>query len=208
MLRKLAHPSVSGLDKDLTFRVQQHAAGEHGEVLRTISLNGKAEVARAAFNAAVKCYPNDAGAVTSSRGTSRRRWGRATRGADQLARFRDVRARQRAHWASRQPCYSRGFGAAMLAGASGSVVGMLWPMVAGSARFTLSLDKLSYFTTAMAAPIKNARIAPPIVPQIMNCCCSRQRLYDAGSLRPNWLCNMGLLPLIRHVTREELLWFQ
>jgi predicted Zn-dependent protease len=36
---------------------QQTAVGEYGEALRTIS-NGNSEVARAAFNAAVRCYPD------------------------------------------------------------------------------------------------------------------------------------------------------
>jgi hypothetical protein len=56
-LRKVADPEVHDLDKELTFRVQQKAHGEHGETLRTISLNGNADVARAAFEAAVRCYP-------------------------------------------------------------------------------------------------------------------------------------------------------
>ena len=47
------------LDKDLSFRVQQTAHGEYGETLRTISLNGNAEVARAEFQAAVRCYPRE-----------------------------------------------------------------------------------------------------------------------------------------------------
>jgi hypothetical protein len=46
------------LDKDFSFRVQQTAVGEYGEALRTISLNGNADVTRAAFQAAVKCYPD------------------------------------------------------------------------------------------------------------------------------------------------------
>jgi hypothetical protein len=58
LLRQVANPDVHGLDKDLTFRVQQTEFGEYGEALRTISLNGSAEVARAAFNAAVRCYPD------------------------------------------------------------------------------------------------------------------------------------------------------
>jgi hypothetical protein len=41
---KVANPNVHGLDKELTFRVQQTAIGEYGETLRTISLNGNAEV--------------------------------------------------------------------------------------------------------------------------------------------------------------------
>src|ERR1700682_619773 len=57
LLRRVANPNVHGLDKDLTFRVQQTAFGEYGETLRTISLNGTLEVGRAAFRAAVRCYP-------------------------------------------------------------------------------------------------------------------------------------------------------
>jgi hypothetical protein len=59
LLRKVANPNVHGLDKELSFRVQQTALGEYGETLRTISLNGNAEVARAAFQAAVRCYPHE-----------------------------------------------------------------------------------------------------------------------------------------------------
>jgi hypothetical protein len=59
LLRKVANPEVHGLDKELTFRVQQTAHGEYGEALRIISLNGNAEVARAAFHAAVRCYPRE-----------------------------------------------------------------------------------------------------------------------------------------------------
>jgi hypothetical protein len=57
LLRKVANPEVHDLEKELTFRVQQKAHGEYGETLRTISLNGNADVARAAFEAAVRCYP-------------------------------------------------------------------------------------------------------------------------------------------------------
>jgi hypothetical protein len=56
LLRQVANPNVHGLDKELTFRVQQTAFGEYGETLRTISLNGNVEVARGAFQAAVRCY--------------------------------------------------------------------------------------------------------------------------------------------------------
>ena len=59
LLRKVANPEVHGPDKELTFRVQQTAHGEDGETLRTISLNGNADVARAAFDAAVRCYPKE-----------------------------------------------------------------------------------------------------------------------------------------------------
>jgi hypothetical protein len=59
LLRKVANPEVHGPDKELAFRVQQTAQGEYGEAVRTISLNGNAEVARAAFEAAVRCYPKE-----------------------------------------------------------------------------------------------------------------------------------------------------
>ena len=54
LLRKVANPCVSDVEKELTFRVQQRAFGEYGETIRTISLNGN----NAAFDAAVRCYPN------------------------------------------------------------------------------------------------------------------------------------------------------
>jgi hypothetical protein len=59
LLRMVANPNVHGPDAELTFRVQRTALGEYGETLRTISLNGNAEVARAAFQAAVRCYPRE-----------------------------------------------------------------------------------------------------------------------------------------------------
>jgi|SRR6516165_7515554 hypothetical protein len=59
LLRQVANPNVHDIDKELTFRVQQTAHGENGETLRTISLSGNAEVARAAFDAAVRCYPRE-----------------------------------------------------------------------------------------------------------------------------------------------------
>jgi hypothetical protein len=59
LLLKVANPGAHDLDEELTFRVQQTAHGEYGETLRTISLNGNAEVARAAFRAAVRCYPRE-----------------------------------------------------------------------------------------------------------------------------------------------------
>ena len=59
LLRKVANPDVHDLDKELTFRVEQTAHGKQGETLRTISFSGNAEVARAAFDAAVRCYPRE-----------------------------------------------------------------------------------------------------------------------------------------------------
>jgi hypothetical protein len=59
-LRQIANPNAHGLQKDLTFIVEQLGPGEFGETMRTISLNGNAEVGRAAFNAAVRVYPTAA----------------------------------------------------------------------------------------------------------------------------------------------------
>jgi hypothetical protein len=47
-----------GLDKDLTFRVEQLGPGYYGETLRAMSLNGSINLGRAAFGAAMKHYPN------------------------------------------------------------------------------------------------------------------------------------------------------
>ena len=58
LLHQVQNPNVHGLDKELTFRVEQRSAGERGEMLRAISLNGSMHLARAAFGAAVKHYPN------------------------------------------------------------------------------------------------------------------------------------------------------
>jgi hypothetical protein len=58
LLRQVQNPNVHGLDKDLTFRVEQVRPGAHDETLRSISLNGNIDVGRAAFFAAVKHYPN------------------------------------------------------------------------------------------------------------------------------------------------------
>jgi hypothetical protein len=59
LLRQVANPNVHGLDKDLTFKVQELALGPESfpETLRTISLNGNIEVARGAYSAAIRCYP-------------------------------------------------------------------------------------------------------------------------------------------------------
>ena len=54
----MQNPNVHGLDKDLSFRVEQiRPGGAHDETLRSISLNGNIDVGRAAFFAAVKHYP-------------------------------------------------------------------------------------------------------------------------------------------------------
>ena len=43
LLRKVARPNRSDVDKELTFSVQQRAVGENGEGIRTISLNGNSD---------------------------------------------------------------------------------------------------------------------------------------------------------------------
>jgi hypothetical protein len=59
LLRKVAHPSAAGLDGELTFRVQQHAAGEYGEQSAHHPPQRQRPLARAAFDAAVRCYPDE-----------------------------------------------------------------------------------------------------------------------------------------------------
>jgi hypothetical protein len=59
LLRQVAHPNVNDVDKELQFKVQQIGPGEYGETLRTISLNGNVDVGRAAFEAALRCYPKE-----------------------------------------------------------------------------------------------------------------------------------------------------
>jgi len=61
LLRQVKNPNVHGLDKELTFRVEQLQLGEpdhRAETLRAMSLNASIPLARAAFGAAVKHYPN------------------------------------------------------------------------------------------------------------------------------------------------------
>jgi hypothetical protein len=59
-LRQLQNPNVHGLDKELTFRVEALRDGEadYPELLRAMSLNCSIELARGAFAAATRCYPN------------------------------------------------------------------------------------------------------------------------------------------------------
>jgi hypothetical protein len=48
------------IEANLSFRIEQHAPGPHyGECLRVISVNGNLSVAHAAFQAAVREFPND-----------------------------------------------------------------------------------------------------------------------------------------------------
>ena len=62
LLRQVRNPNVHGLDKELTFRVEQ--LDEKGdpegwpELFRSLSLNCSITLARAALEAACKCYPN------------------------------------------------------------------------------------------------------------------------------------------------------
>jgi hypothetical protein len=54
----ISNPNTHGLSKELTFKVMQlETSDTYPENLRTISLNSNGEVGRAAFFAAVKCYP-------------------------------------------------------------------------------------------------------------------------------------------------------
>ena len=62
LLRQVQNPNVHGLDKTLTFRVEQldeHVPEDrHAEMFRSLSLNCSVTLARAAFEAACQCYPN------------------------------------------------------------------------------------------------------------------------------------------------------
>ncbi len=61
LLRQVQNPNVHGLDKELTFRVEQLDEGvpedQYPEMFRSLSLNCSIVLARAAFEAACKCYP-------------------------------------------------------------------------------------------------------------------------------------------------------
>jgi hypothetical protein len=61
LLRQVKNPNVHGLDKDLTFRVEQldeHVPeDQYPEMFRALSLNCSVTLARAAFQAACRCYP-------------------------------------------------------------------------------------------------------------------------------------------------------
>jgi len=59
LLRQVQNPNVHGLDKELTFRVENLGSGTfHPEMLRAMSLNCSITLARGAFAAAIKSYPN------------------------------------------------------------------------------------------------------------------------------------------------------
>ncbi len=62
LLRQVQSPNVHGLDKEMGYRIMQ--LDEKGdpeawpEMLRALSLNCSITLARAAFEAACKCYPS------------------------------------------------------------------------------------------------------------------------------------------------------
>ena len=62
LLRQVQNPNVHGLDKELTFRVEQldetAAEDQYPEMFRSLLLNCSVKLAHAAFEAACKCYPN------------------------------------------------------------------------------------------------------------------------------------------------------
>ena len=58
LLRSISNPNAPELAKELPFKVSAFTPGSQ-DMLRTISLNGNMEVARAAFEAAKKLYPGD-----------------------------------------------------------------------------------------------------------------------------------------------------
>ena len=58
LLRQVQNPNVHGLDKEMGFRIEDIGEGELPSINRAISLNCSAEVARGAFAAAKKAYPN------------------------------------------------------------------------------------------------------------------------------------------------------
>jgi hypothetical protein len=58
LLRSVSNPNAPDVAKELPFKVRQFI-GQSDELLRTVSLNGNIELARAAFEAAKRIYPND-----------------------------------------------------------------------------------------------------------------------------------------------------
>ena len=58
LLRSISNPNAPDVAKELPFKVRGFV-GRSEEPLRTISLNGNIEVARAAFETAKRLYPND-----------------------------------------------------------------------------------------------------------------------------------------------------
>lgn len=58
LLRSVSGSNTPDVAKDLPFKVRQFI-GQSDDILRTVSLNGNMELARAAFETAKKLYPND-----------------------------------------------------------------------------------------------------------------------------------------------------
>ena len=58
LLRSISNTNAPDIGKDFPFRVRQFA-GQSDELLRTLSLNGNIELARAAFETAKRIYPKD-----------------------------------------------------------------------------------------------------------------------------------------------------
>jgi hypothetical protein len=62
LLQQVQNPNLHGLDKNMGFRVVQHEgttpSDQWPEMRRMLSINCSMTLARAAFNAAVKAYPN------------------------------------------------------------------------------------------------------------------------------------------------------
>ena len=58
LLQSISSSNTPDVAKELTFRVEGYVAGTRNR-FRTISLNGNIEVARAAYEATVKLFPND-----------------------------------------------------------------------------------------------------------------------------------------------------
>jgi hypothetical protein len=58
LLQQLCNPNLHGLHDELHFRVVQLGPGYYGEQLRVVSANTSSVLGHAAFNAAVKHYPN------------------------------------------------------------------------------------------------------------------------------------------------------
>src|SRR5215203_4002773 len=58
LLRSVSNPNAPEVAKELPYKVRQFI-GHSDKLLRTVSLNGNIELARAAFDAAKKIYPDD-----------------------------------------------------------------------------------------------------------------------------------------------------
>ena len=58
LLRSVSNPNAPEVAKELPFKVRQFV-GRSDKLLRTVSLNGNIDLAKAAFDAAKKIYPED-----------------------------------------------------------------------------------------------------------------------------------------------------